>query len=325
MAAKGKTGPPSDGDALMELEKKLHVVRDYVTAVASGRQTGLYLYGAGGMGKSYTVLNHLEDRETPYRLFNSRMTALGLFRAIQKAPEAVHVLEDMERLTQDRDAQGVLRSALWAQPGKDRMVTWTTGQGEQSVNFRGGIILIANRPLASLPELRALASRIIVHRLETSDTEIIAKMRELAARGYEIGGKTILEARECEEVVEHLIRESRDAGCPLDMRLLDTTFSIYAQWEARQTVCHWHDLVAIRVREGARHFRHEIDHLSAEERQARDRNIVRELIALTEDTKEQERQYHERTGKSRADFYRKKAQVQSGEFDEQDRGGLNAA
>jgi hypothetical protein len=52
-----------------------------------------------------------------YRLFNSRVTAKGLFKALEKAPDAVHVPEDMGRLTKDRDARGVLRSALWAQPG----------------------------------------------------------------------------------------------------------------------------------------------------------------------------------------------------------------
>ena len=107
--------PQSDSDkaALGTLEKKLHLVRDHVTAVAKGYKTGYYLYGTGGMGKSYTVLRHLEGHEVPYQLFNSRMTAKGLFLALQRAPDAIHVLEDMERLTKDPDAQGVLRSALW--------------------------------------------------------------------------------------------------------------------------------------------------------------------------------------------------------------------
>ena len=47
---------------------------------------------------------------------------------------------------------GVLRSALWSQADRDRVVTWTTKAGEQRISFRGGVML-ANRPLEDLPEL----------------------------------------------------------------------------------------------------------------------------------------------------------------------------
>ena len=190
--------PDRDQEALASLEKKLHLVRDHVTAVAKGYKTGYYLYGPGGMGKSYTVLRHLESLDVPYQLFNSRMTAKGLFLTLQKAPDAIHVMEDMERLTKDPDAQGVLRSALWAQPGHDRVVTWTTAtDGTQRFVFRGGLILISNRPLADLPELRAMATRIEVHRLEVSDAELAALMRELAGKGYRLDGKVGIGPEEC--------------------------------------------------------------------------------------------------------------------------------
>jgi len=121
----------SESEALASLDCKLRLIDDRVTAVVRGYQTGLYLCGAGGLGKSYSVYRQLRHLECDFRTFNSRMTALGLFRALDKAPDAVHVLEDMERITSDRDAQGVLRSALWSQGDQDRVVTWTTSAGEQ--------------------------------------------------------------------------------------------------------------------------------------------------------------------------------------------------
>ena len=102
---------PSDRAALASHQKKMHLVCDHVTAVARGFKTGYFLYGAGGCGKSYAVLRHLESLDVRYQLFNSRMTAKGLFLTLGKAPDAIHVMEDMERLTKDPDAQGVLRSA----------------------------------------------------------------------------------------------------------------------------------------------------------------------------------------------------------------------
>ena len=157
-------------EGLASIDRKLRLIDDRVAAVVRGYQTGLYLCGAGGLGKSYSVYRQLQLLEIDFRAFNSRMTALGLFQALAKAPDNIHVLEDMERIVHDRDAQGVLRSALWSQGDRERVVTWTTSAGEQRVTFRGGIIMLANRPLGDLPELRALASRIAVHKLEVSDS-----------------------------------------------------------------------------------------------------------------------------------------------------------
>ena len=96
-----------DQAALESLERKLQVIRDWVTGVAKGFKHGLFLHGSGGNGKSYAVLSQLRQLEVPYQLHNSRMTGKGLFLALKYAPDAIHVLEDMERLTKDADAQGV--------------------------------------------------------------------------------------------------------------------------------------------------------------------------------------------------------------------------
>ena len=304
-----------DATALATLGQKLALVEDRVTAVALGNQTGLYLFGGGGIGKSHAVLKRLEAMGASYKLFNSRMTAKGLFAALERAPDAVHVLEDMERLTTDRDAQGVLRSALGAQPGRDRVVTWTTGTGgEQAFTFRGGIILLANRPLATLPELRALATRIAVLHLEVSDAEATALMLNLAAGGYRLEDKLVLEAPECALVTGFMIQECRAIGCPLDLRLQVNCYNDYLIWESDQTQCDWKDLVSSRVREAASHFRADLMPLSREERHAQRRRVVAEVVQQTNDPAEQLRLYQERTGKSRADFFRRKYELKTGEF-----------
>ena len=73
----------TDHDALTSLESKLALVRDRVTALHTRHQTGLYLYGSSGNGKSHTVLSHLDQLEANYKLFNARMTAKGLYRALE--------------------------------------------------------------------------------------------------------------------------------------------------------------------------------------------------------------------------------------------------
>ena len=310
---------PSDRAALASHQKKMHLVCDHVTAVARGFKTGYFLYGAGGCGKSYAVLRHLESLDVPYQLFNSRMTAKGLFLTLGKAPDAIHVMEDMERLTKDPDAQGVLRSALWAQPGHDRMVTWTTAtDGPMRFPFRGGLILISNRPLADLPELRALATRIEVHRLEITEAELTALMRDLAAKGHRVQDRLVIASEECMKVTEYLLKECRAVGCPLDLRLQQKAFQTYLQFAGDCSVSHWEDLIAASVREATCHFRHEVDTSSPEAKKAKRRNVLREIIGTVADPKEHERVYLEKTGASRADFFRRKREVESGEFDEAD-------
>jgi hypothetical protein len=215
----GKVAEPADPDALASLERKWHMVRDRVEGVVAHHSTGLFLFGAGGIGKSYCVLEHLKKLQAPYKLFNSRMTAKGLFKALQKAPDLIHMLEDVERLTNDRDAQGVLRSACWAQPGHPRRITWTTAAGEESFEFTGGVIILANRRMSDLPELCAFAQRITNLELVVSDAEVVAFLRNLATQGYSRGGKRVLDPEQAGIVVEHLIAECVTAGHSVDLRL----------------------------------------------------------------------------------------------------------
>ena len=87
---------------LCTLTTKFQLLRDLTTGVAKGFKPGLYVHGPGGLGKSHTVLRQLELLEVAYQLFNSRMTAKGLYVALEFAPDAIHVLEDMEAPDQRR-------------------------------------------------------------------------------------------------------------------------------------------------------------------------------------------------------------------------------
>lgn len=316
----GRLTMAGDPVALTSLEQKLEVIGDLVTGVAKGYKHGLFLYGGGGMGKSYTVLEQLRRLAVPYQLHNSRMTGKGLYLALNRAPDAIHVLEDMERLTKDADAQGVLRSAMWAQPGHERIVTWTTAKdGLESFVFRGGLILISNRPLADLPELRALATRIEVLHFEATDAEQTARMYALASQGYRHGDKMVIPATECLEITEYLLSECRAAGCPLDLRLQQKSFQTYLQWEADLTALNWKDLISASVREAAHHFRYESNPISQEAKRKRKRNLIRKLMGQFPDcVKDQEEHYSKMADASRADFHRRKREVDSGEFDEAD-------
>ena len=243
--------PLSEDDLhLASYEAKLQLVRDYVKGVALGFSNGFFLFGTGGIAKSFTVLGELQRLSTDFKLFNSRMSGRGLFETLAEYPKSVHVLEDMERLVKDKDSQGIIRSACWAQRGDDgrqkRTITWATARGVESIVFSGGIIMLSNRPLDDLPELRAIKTRISHLHLEVTDQEIAAQMRRLAKGGYRHDDQEMT-ADEAEMVCDFVILESQSKLCHLDMRLWDTACRDYLQWREGHSTCHWQTLVATRL------------------------------------------------------------------------------
>ena len=306
-------------DPRASLQQKEALIGDLVAGVARKFKTGLFLHGSGGTGKSYLVLKRLQELCIAYLLFNSRMTGKGLFSVLKDNPDALIVIEDVERITHDPHAQGVLRSALWSQPGHERIVTWTTAsEGVVSVPFRGGIIMISNRPLANLPELQAMATRIETLQVIVTAGEMEARMLDIAAAGLRQDGAVLLDPEACREVTEYLLDECRRAGCHLDLRLQQKAFQTYRQWDQKYSANHWKDLVTASVQETATQFRHEPDLSSPEERKRVCRNAVRQIVATVKGGRDQEDAYRKLTGGSRADFYRRKREVETGEVDPED-------
>jgi hypothetical protein len=308
---------PEDQANLSQFENKLQVVRDRTAGVAKGYTTGFYLFGGGGVGKSFTVLDELNRMKARYVTFNSRMTGRGLFDALEKYPDAVHVLEEMEQLTRDRAGQGVLRSALWAQRPAghkgpcERPMTWTTNAAQRSFIFSGGIILISNRPLDDLPELAAVKTRIPVMNLQASDGEMRALMRSVARKGYEHLDKQV-SAKDCAEICEFIIEQAHALQRPLDMRLLVGSFDDFLQWDDADAIVHWEDLVRTRLRERAVTFAQEVATGPRRARKRQEQQIAREIAKSTRDRKERARLWKERTQKSEQALYRRLAELKQG-------------
>jgi hypothetical protein len=292
----------------------LQLVCDRTRAVAQGYATGFFLHGDGGVGKSYTVMQELTRLGAHYVLSNSRMTGRGLYNQLEKFPDAVHVLEDMEGIMRDRGAQGVLRSALWAQRREgdtgppERTVTWSTYLMMHSFVFTGGIIMTANRPLHDLPELDAVRTRIAVMHLQATDPELRALMRRVAGRGFEYEGRWLSPER-CAEVCEFIINDSASLHRSLDMRLLPNSFQDYLQWEESESGCHWRDLVRSRLRERPTAFREQVAVGGRAARKREELELVREITAATGDRGERLRLWADRTNKSEAALYRRIADL----------------
>jgi hypothetical protein len=187
---------------------------------------------------------------------------------LSQAPDAIHVLEDMEGLYSQDNAMEVLRSALWGQRadgGRGPMERWLTwgSSGKRPREFRvlftGGLIMTANKDLdTTFPELAAVKTRIADLMLAPSDGELRALLRYLARRGWQAEGYR-LDSYECQDVCEYLIAQSSALQRRLDLRLLENCYADYLLWRERHSLCHWHDLVATRLRERTTYFRREVE------------------------------------------------------------------
>ena len=317
------TVPPAlsevDRKYLTQLEQKFQMVRDYTASVATGRTTGFYLYGNGGCGKSYTIVGELDRLKVPYTLYNSRMTGRGLYNALEASPDAVHLLEDMEQLFRESGARGVLRRALWSQPTKnahgqsERLVTWTTYKTEHRFIFTGAIIMTANRPFPPVPELEAVKTRIAYMQLAVSDNELMALMRDLSGRGFR-EGPDVMDPKECSAVCEFIIEQCRGLNRSLDMRMLINGFRDYFQWRECQSGCHWHDLVATRVKERPIALEEAKTHRDRAVQKQEELAIAKEIKETTTCRDERRKLWEERTGKSEQTLYRRLGQLEKGSF-----------
>ncbi len=292
---------PNDQKYLDLLEAKLQIIRDRTRSVARGYRNGLHLWGEGGIGKSYAVLSELDVLKADYALHNSRLTGRGLYDLLMEYPSILHVLEDCEQLFRDGNACGVLRSALWGQTntqhGQDRPVSWRTFNQKMSFTFEGGIILIGNRPLDSIPELRAIQSRIPTLQLTATNHELAALMRSVSEEGFKVLlGKRDLKSmcpEQCSEVCEYLISEIHSLARNLDMRLLVNSFRDYIQHQDGETKSHWTDLVKSELKQQVTIPDSRTDRL------ARERLIALEIAAIPDlSSAEREQLFQQKTGRS---------------------------
>jgi hypothetical protein len=149
---------------------------------------------------------------------------------IQKHPAAIHLMEDIETIFQEKSAFGFLRSALWGQKDTEgemkRSACWILHDKEIRIPFTGKIIVTANCPLDDLPELRAIATRIPPYRFRASKEELLATMKQICNAGYrlKVGDDiTRLTPEQCFEVFDYYLDKLPEKKHH-DLRILEHGF-----------------------------------------------------------------------------------------------------
>lgn len=291
-----------DRTHLASLQEKNRAIRSRVTLCAEGFGNGAYIWGEGGIGKSFGVMTTLTELKKPYILHNTRLSGPSFFKSLEKHPKEVHVVEDVENIFNERTNMNLLRSALWGQKdekGKQqRFVTYGIHPTERTVKFEGQIIFTGNRPLLNIPELRALATRIPTLHLAVTRQELVALMKEISQKEYRTD-KGVLTSALCGEVLEYFLSEYPADGL-YDIRILVRAFDdrLGVMKLGDKISSSWQDLVRSQLTGKVE------PPVNRREETKRDMDIALELSTSTLSKSQRVKEFEKRTGKSRDTYYR---------------------
>jgi hypothetical protein len=290
-----------DKASMATLKPKHELIRDRVRGVCTYLHTGFYLWGEGGTSKSYTVLDELQNKKADYVLHNSRMTGRGLVDTLGEFPTSIHVIEDAESMFDDKRAWGVLRSALHSQSRKrpmEREISWTAHNVNIRFVFTGGLIIIANKSLDNIPELKAMKTRIATLQLVASFAEISALMRSVAEEGYRYG-EDYMTPTECLKVANFVIERMQSLARPLDMRVFVNGCKDYIQHKSGQSHTGWEDLIETRLKETT------VLREKRADKMAKEAEIAAEIAGKKVSQAKKLALWKERTGKSERAYWRR--------------------
>ncbi|MFM7149610.1 MAG: hypothetical protein ACKO23_07185 [Gemmataceae bacterium] len=301
---------PKDQENLKSYSRLEEKLRLHVRGIAERINFGLYIHGAGGIGKSHVICDELEKTERSYCVINSHITARGLFDELKEKPDHIFLLEDIEHVFTSKPAVGILRSALWGTKDDSnkmsRYITWVIAQQKVTIDFTGSLIVAANRPLSGSPEVAALSSRFLELEYLPSKEEIQAKMRDISRRGFR-SNPVRLNPEKCLEVCEYLIEQTLEIPQHISFRLLENGFRDYylAEIEGRDD---WKNLVSMRL---LKTLDSSTSKSSRAEIKEKLKVIVRSILDKEKDKKLQVKLWAEQTGKSQATFYRYKKELEA--------------
>lgn len=281
-------------DSMTSLEQKQELLAHHVRLVARKMSHALFVFGSqGGLGKSRSILRTLDDEGVTPVLVNSHVTPMALYATLFKhRAEEVIFFDDVDSMFSSMAHLGLLRSALWGSP---RVVTYNSSQLRdlpQSFEFTSQCIFAANVIPKKNDAFRAVLSRCDQFELSATNEEVIDLMRSISATGF-----NRLSAEDCSMVIDFMDEHSADHQ--LSMRLLGP--SLRKLLYARQECLDWRPLVRTQLQTLGR----KQQATKRLDTKAHDVRCLRDAMEKHPDNvNEQQAYWRQKTGKSRASFYR---------------------
>lgn len=189
--------PTVKEEADFHINERFAFVEKGVNMIAQGVQPSLIITGSGGLGKTYTVRNTLEnapnnlidlslftqdeeftdeDRASSYVMIKGYSTAKAMYRSLWVNNNSVIVFDDCDSVLNDKIAVNILKAALDSYD--KRVISWGTELRDddlpQRFEFTGRVIFITNKNRWEIDQ--AIRSRSMIIDVAMSLQETVDRM-----------------------------------------------------------------------------------------------------------------------------------------------------
>jgi len=277
------------------LEERQQLLAHHVRLVARKHNHALFVYGAqGGLGKSRTILQTLDEEGIEPILINSHITPLALYTTLFRfRGEETLFFDDCDSMYSSMPHLGLLRSCLWGSPrtvcyGSSQLPDGLPSSFETTARF----IFAANVMPRRNDAFKAVLSRCDLFELSATNAEVIDLMRSVSKKGFHQ-----LIPEDCAMVIDYIAENADDRQ--LSMRLLGP--SLRKLHYARGEGIDWRPMIKSQLRTLGR----KNESTKRLDSKTKDLRILQIAIQKHPDSvQEQEKAWRQATGKSRASFYR---------------------
>jgi len=266
---------------IAELTTYYNTLNSYTeTLIRNNKINGLIIIGKRGMGKTFNLIMKLENLKVEgYNIIKGHISPLSVFKTLyQNKENGVIIFDDIIGLLKNEE---ILSLLLGATDYDNRTVKWISSKTlmdlPNSFVFNGKIIILLNHIEQSNEFLNALKDRCYTISLDFSNEEIIQML-------YIIANKRGISY----EVVDFLKEMNRASLQNLSLRTLDKTQNIYQTYNNNGD---WKGLA-----------REMLEYDDVED-------VFIEIVGDRQSVKEQVREWIERTGYSRRQFFYLKKQL----------------
>ena len=186
------TTNPSDIHSLFES------VRDVVVMVANGHTASAIISGPGGVGKTHTVTETLDEiglqKDVDYQLVKGFTSPRGLYERLYDNNGKLTVFDDCDSALKDRISASLLKAALDSY--STREISWVVKKSETPnasiplhFEFDGRIIFLTNKLIHELDE--PLLTRSLVVDMQLTRGQILERMEQIlpTVKGFSLPDK----------------------------------------------------------------------------------------------------------------------------------------
>src|SRR3990167_5736584 len=277
---------PSD----VVINDKIAVINDYIEMASKQIVNGVLILGAGGLGKTFLVINKLLSLKAKYIYHNNKLTKVELYKLLYEYRDNSIIVLDNCGFPDDEYIK-ILDSALEGVPyekGKQRIVGYRSSAKQladypNQFIFNSSIIMLDNKLNYNDDRISALLTKVIFKEYSLTYKEMIKIMQEVVLKDYYKFKISLQDRQECLKLI---IENTTPFTLNFSLRLLERMYEFYFYNKERAKILF-------------------LNELKIDEKM----EFIYKMIELKVPISEQIERYKEQFGLSRASYFNKKTEV----------------